>query len=53
MKIAYGTYATNMMSLEDSLIMMANIGYEGYDPINSALISYNTIKNAFNLAGVN
>lgn len=31
MKIAYGTYATNKMALEDSLIMMANIGYEGVE----------------------
>ncbi|MGQ9609803.1 MAG: sugar phosphate isomerase/epimerase family protein [bacterium] len=31
MKIAYGTYATNKMPLEDSLIMMANIGYKGVE----------------------
>ena len=31
MKIAYGTYATPMMPLEDSLRMMANIGYEGVE----------------------
>jgi hydroxypyruvate isomerase len=31
MKIAYGTYATPMMPLEDSLRMMANLGYEGVE----------------------
>lgn len=31
MKIAYGTYATNNMPLEDSLIMMASMGYEGVE----------------------
>ncbi len=31
MKIAYSTYATNKMPLEDSLIMMANMGYEGVE----------------------
>jgi sugar phosphate isomerase/epimerase len=31
MKIAYGTYATPMLPLEESLIMMANMGYEGVE----------------------
>ena len=31
MKIAYGTYATPMMSIEDSLRMMADLGYEGVE----------------------
>jgi len=31
MKIAYGTYATPMMSIEDSLMMMADLGYEGVE----------------------
>ncbi|HGJ64623.1 TPA: sugar phosphate isomerase/epimerase [bacterium] len=31
MKIAYGTYATPMMSHEDSIRMMAEIGYEGVE----------------------
>ena len=31
MKIAYGTYATPMLSLEESLVMMANMGYEGVE----------------------
>ena len=31
MKIAYGTYATPMMELKDSLKMMADIGYKGVE----------------------
>jgi sugar phosphate isomerase/epimerase len=31
MKIAYGTYATPTLPLEESLIMMANMGYEGVE----------------------
>ncbi|MGB9596991.1 MAG: sugar phosphate isomerase/epimerase family protein [Candidatus Poribacteria bacterium] len=31
MKIAYGTYATPMMNLKDSLKMMADIGYTGVE----------------------
>lgn len=31
MKIAYGTYATPMMELKDSLLMMADIGYTGVE----------------------
>lgn len=31
MKIAYGTYATPMLSLEESIRMMAEIGYDGVE----------------------
>lgn len=47
MKIAYGTYATPMMPIDDSLRMMANLGYEG---VEIAISPKHIVPDSFDLA---